>query len=31
LGILPVVPLAELVPEGSPVVPPEFTAATPAP
>jgi hypothetical protein len=30
LGILPVVPLAELVPEGSPVVPPEFTAATPA-
>jgi hypothetical protein len=27
LGILPLAPLADLAPEGSPVVPPEFTAA----
>jgi hypothetical protein len=31
LGILPVVPLAQLVPGGTPVVPADLTAATPTP
>jgi hypothetical protein len=31
LGILPVVPLAQLVPGGTPVIPPDLTAGTPTP
>ena len=31
LGILPVVPLSQLVSGGTPVIPPDLTAATPAP
>jgi hypothetical protein len=31
LGILPVVPLSQLVPGGTPVIPSDLTAATPAP